>query len=110
MVMKSNDWDHAHSYNMAALLLKRLTNKKDVDYAIKRTEDKVLVLRFGVESDMDCLKLDDIVSLRIYYLNTLVLFIFVLCDIIRLKIPFSLAMMYVSVNCLLVIQESGVTF
>lgn len=55
-----------HAYNMAALLLQRLTNKKEVDYAIKRTEDKVLVLRFGIESDMDCLKLDDIVSLRIY--------------------------------------------
>ena len=55
----------SHAYKMAACLLKRLTSKKEVDHVIKRTEDKVLILRFGEESHMDCLKLDDIVSQRI---------------------------------------------
>ena len=43
-------------------ILPRLDAKKDVDKAIKSCEDKVLVLRFGRESDAVCLQLDDIVS------------------------------------------------
>lgn len=50
-----------HVGKMAAML-KSLGSKKEVDSAIKTTEDKVLVLRFGKESDSTCLKLDDIVS------------------------------------------------
>lgn len=53
------DW--AHVGKMAAML-KSLGSKKEVDSAIKTTEDKVLLLRFGKESDSTCLKLDDIVS------------------------------------------------
>jgi hypothetical protein len=49
---------------MAAYLLDKLHTKKEIDRAIKTTEDKVLVLRFGKESDPDCLQLDDIVSTR----------------------------------------------
>ena len=45
-----------------AFLLPRLTTKKEVDGAIKRTEDKVLVLRFGRETDGVCMQLDEIVS------------------------------------------------
>ncbi|XP_031555767.1 thioredoxin-like protein 4B [Actinia tenebrosa] len=43
-------------------LLQRLKTKKDVDNAIKNTEDKVLVLRFGKEKDAVCMQLDDILS------------------------------------------------
>lgn len=42
-------------------LLQRLKTKKEVDNAIKNTEDKVLVLRFGKEKDPVCMQLDDIV-------------------------------------------------
>ncbi|XP_003389540.1 PREDICTED: thioredoxin-like protein 4B [Amphimedon queenslandica] len=45
-----------------AALLNRLSSKKEVDRVIKSTEDKVLVLRFGKESDSTCLKLDDILA------------------------------------------------
>lgn len=45
-----------------AYVLPRLTTKKEVDGAIKRTEDKVLVLRFGREADSVCMQLDEIVS------------------------------------------------
>lgn len=45
-----------------SFLLSKLQTKKDVDRAIKTTEDKVLVLRFGKDSDLACLQLDDIVS------------------------------------------------
>ena len=43
-------------------VLNRLNSKKDIDNAIKSTEDKVLVLRFGRESDAVCMQLDHIVS------------------------------------------------
>ena len=42
-------------------LLNKLQTKKDVDVAIKTTVDKVLVLRFGRETDAVCLQLDDMV-------------------------------------------------
>lgn len=45
-----------------AYVLPRLLTKKDVDSAIKSTMDKVLVLRFGRETDAVCLQLDEIVS------------------------------------------------
>ena len=51
---------------MNSLISTRLQMK-----AIRSTEDKVLVLRFGKESDQDCMRLDDIVSL-----NSLMTFIF----------------------------------
>ncbi len=44
-------------------VLPRLETKKDIDRAIKSSEDKVLVLRFGKETDAVCMQLDDIVSL-----------------------------------------------
>ena len=45
-----------------SFLLPHLSTKKDVDQAIKGSEDKVLVLRFGKVSDVVCMQLDDIVS------------------------------------------------
>ena len=42
-------------------ILKSLTTKKEVDNAIKTCEEKVLVLRFGRESDAVCQQLDNIV-------------------------------------------------
>ena len=44
-----------------SFLLQKLESKKDVDVAIRTTEDKVLVLRFGRETDAVCLQLDDVV-------------------------------------------------
>ena len=43
-------------------VLPRLKAKLDVDKAIKGCEDKVLILRFGKETDAVCMQLDDIVS------------------------------------------------
>ena len=45
-----------------SFLLPHLGSKKDVDNAIKSSEDKVLVLRFGREPDGVCMELDHIVS------------------------------------------------
>ena len=45
-------------------VLNKLESKKEVDNAIRSTEDKVLVLRFGKESDQECMRLDDIVSVN----------------------------------------------
>lgn len=45
-----------------AYVLPRLETKKEVDGAIKNTEDKVLLLRFGREADSVCMQLDEIVS------------------------------------------------
>ncbi|KAH9512830.1 Thioredoxin-like protein 4B [Bulinus truncatus] len=42
-------------------LLTTLTTKKEVDRVIRETEDLVLVLRFGRDTDSSCLELDDIV-------------------------------------------------
>ena len=44
-------------------ILNKLKSKKEVDNVIKATEDKVLVLRFGRETDTVCMQLDDIVSI-----------------------------------------------
>lgn len=44
-----------------SFVLNKLSTKKDVDNAIKTCEDKVLVLRFGRETDTVCEQLDDIV-------------------------------------------------
>ena len=54
-------------------ILSKLESKKDVDSAIRSTEDKVLVLRFGRESDVDCMRLDDIVSVDIVESKLIVL-------------------------------------
>ena len=43
------------------MLLASLETKKDIDRAIKGCEDKVLVLRFGRETDAVCMQLDEIV-------------------------------------------------
>lgn len=40
--------------------LNSLQSKKDVDRAIKGTIDKVLVLRFGKEDNLECLQIDEI--------------------------------------------------
>lgn len=44
------------------LLTTMLTKKKEIDYIIRDTIDKVLILRFGRASDPVCLHLDDILS------------------------------------------------
>lgn len=49
------------SENMS-YLLKKLTTKREVDDVIRTTEDLVLVLRFGRDTDAVCLQHDDIVS------------------------------------------------
>ncbi|XP_014673586.1 PREDICTED: thioredoxin-like protein 4B [Priapulus caudatus] len=43
-----------------ASLLEKLCTKSDIDNAIKSTEELVLVLRFGRESDLVCMELDEI--------------------------------------------------
>ncbi|RMX49484.1 hypothetical protein pdam_00023597 [Pocillopora damicornis] len=43
-------------------VLRSLSKKKDVDNAIKTCEDKVLVMRFGRETDGVCQQLDDILA------------------------------------------------
>ncbi|EDV27579.1 Thioredoxin-like protein 4B [Trichoplax sp. H2] len=43
-----------------SFLLSKLQSKKEVDHAIRSTTEKVLVLRFGHETDMVCMQLDDI--------------------------------------------------
>ena len=48
-------------------VLPRLATKKEVDTAIKSSEDKVLVLRFGKEADAVCMQLDEIVSQFCYH-------------------------------------------
>ncbi|CAM1320014.1 TXNL4B (predicted) [Pycnogonum litorale] len=45
----------------SGMFLPKLTNKFEVDDVIKKTEDKVLVLRFGRDNDSSCEKLDDII-------------------------------------------------
>ena len=44
-----------------SFVLNKLSTKKEVDNAIKTCEDKVLVLRFGRETDTVCQQLDHIV-------------------------------------------------
>lgn len=48
--------------NVMSYVLNKLSSKKEVDNAIRHTEDKVLVLRFGRESETECMKLDDILA------------------------------------------------
>lgn len=45
-----------------SFLLESLNTKEEVDEAIINTIDKVLVLRFGRETDPVCMQLDDLVS------------------------------------------------
>ncbi|GAB1609674.1 thioredoxin-like protein 4B [Argonauta hians] len=45
---------------MSGILLPRLQSKEEVDRAILETREKVLVLRFGRENDLECIKIDDI--------------------------------------------------
>ncbi|CAE1256725.1 Thioredoxin-like protein 4B,Thioredoxin-like protein 4A [Acanthosepion pharaonis] len=47
---------------MAGILLPALSTKEEVDRAILSTRDKVLLLRFGCSSDLECMKLDDILA------------------------------------------------
>lgn len=46
--------------------LQRIDNKRGVDEAIRGTVDKVVVLRFGRETDMVCMQHDDIVSASVF--------------------------------------------
>ena len=46
--------------------LRQLATKKQIDSAIKDTEDKVLLLRFGKESDPVTMQLDNTVS-RVFF-------------------------------------------
>jgi hypothetical protein len=43
-------------------ILNNLRSKEEIDEVIRKTQDVVLVLRFGRENDNVCLQLDDIVS------------------------------------------------
>lgn len=49
------------SVRIMSFVLNKLSTKKEVDNAIKTCEDKVLVLRFGRETDTVCQQLDHIV-------------------------------------------------
>jgi len=46
-------------------LLNKLSTKQEVDDVIRSTEDLVLVLRFGRDSDLTCMQLDEIVSCHV---------------------------------------------
>lgn len=52
---------------MASYLLPNLSSKQEIDNVIRSTEELVLVLRFGRESDSVCLQLDHIVRLKPYF-------------------------------------------
>ena len=52
-------------------MLPTLFAKKDIDDTIRQVEDKVLVLRFGRQSDSSCLQIDDIVSRYLFIFYTL---------------------------------------
>jgi hypothetical protein len=52
-----------------SFLLPKLTTKQEVDNVIKSTRDLVLVLRFGREDDTACLQLDDIVRLKLNFVE-----------------------------------------
>jgi hypothetical protein len=61
---------YTHHTIVMAYFMQTLTSKKDVDYVIKNTLDKVLVLRFGREEDPETMKLDDTVSItRVFNTN-----------------------------------------
>ena len=50
-------------------LLKKLSSKQEVDDVIRSSEDVVLVLRFGRDSDLTCMQLDEIVSWCNYFIS-----------------------------------------
>lgn len=52
-----------------SFFLPKLSCKKDLDEAIKKVAEKVLVLRFGRDEDSVCLQLDEIVSLIRFLFN-----------------------------------------
>ncbi len=52
-------------------LLKKLDSKKDIDAAIKETQDKVLVLRFGRAEELGTMQQDEIVRARYFNLEKL---------------------------------------
>ncbi|XP_033642176.1 thioredoxin-like protein 4B [Asterias rubens] len=45
-----------------SFLLPKLASKKEIDQVIKTTQDLVLVLRFGRNTDLTCLQLDEILA------------------------------------------------
>jgi len=45
-----------------SLLLRNLSTKPEIDSAIRKTADKVVVLRFGRENELVCMQLDEILS------------------------------------------------
>lgn len=45
------------------LFLRALATKREVDQVIRHTEDKIVILRFGKETDPVCMELDDLVQL-----------------------------------------------
>ena len=45
-----------------SIFLPKLSTKSAIDDVIKTTEDVVLVLRFGRETDTSCMQLDEIVN------------------------------------------------
>ena len=61
----STTWTYPLKQTNMSYVLPRLETKKDIDGAIKGTEDKVLVLRFGRESDIVCMQLDEIVGVSL---------------------------------------------
>lgn len=44
-----------------SFIIPQLSTKQEVDEVIRKTEDVVLVLRFGRENDVTCMQLDHIV-------------------------------------------------
>jgi len=45
-------------------LFRALKTKKEIDEVIMSTTDKVLVLRFGRDTDLVCMQLDETVSVK----------------------------------------------
>lgn len=50
-------------------VLNKLSSKNEIDNAIRHTEDKVLVLRFGRENEADCMVMDDILAKTVQVLS-----------------------------------------
>jgi hypothetical protein len=48
-------------------VLPALKSKAEIDHAIRSTVDKLLILRFGYDSDMVCMRQDDIVSIFVSF-------------------------------------------
>jgi hypothetical protein len=51
-----------------SFILQKLCTKQEVDEVIRKTEDIVLVLRFGREDDSTCMQIDHVVM--IIFLST----------------------------------------